>query len=91
MQEELLLACDEVKTAGELMQKSADAFSHDTSRSDKREAMKEASRELLMTVVRLMVIADAVDVSKLFKVSSRVSQYCIERVSREKTFMNFVV
>ena len=54
------------------MQKAADAFAHDTSRSDKREAMKEASRELLMTVVRLMVIADAVDVSKLFKVSSRV-------------------
>ena len=60
------------------MQKAADAFAHDTSRSDKREAMKEASRELLMTVVRLMVIADAVDVSKLFKVSSRVSQYCME-------------
>ena len=60
------------------MQKVADAFAHDTSRSDKREAMKEASRELLMTVVRLMVIADAVDVSKLFKVSSRVSQYRME-------------
>ena len=48
------------------MQKAADTFALDTSRSDKREIIKEASRELLMTVVRLMVIADAVDVSKLF-------------------------
>ena len=68
------MACDEVKVAGEVMQKAADVFAQNTSRSDKREAMKEASRELLMTVVRLMVITDAVDVSKLFKVSSRVSK-----------------
>ena len=56
-----------------MMQKAAVAFECDTSRSDKREVMKEASRDLLMTVVRLMVIADAVDVSKLFNVSNRVS------------------
>lgn len=54
------------------MLKAANVFAQDTSRSDKREIMKEASRDLLMTVVRLMVIADAVDVSKLFKASSRV-------------------
>ena len=54
------------------MQKAAGDFQLDTSRSDKREVMKEAARDLLMTVVRLMVIADAVDVSKMFKASNRV-------------------
>ena len=54
------------------MQKTAAIFASDTSRSDKREVMKEASRDLLMAVVRLMVIADAVDVSKLLNVSNRV-------------------
>lgn len=72
IQEELLLACDEVKSAGEQMQRSANTFASDTSRSDKREVMKESSRDLLMAVVQLMVIADAVDVSKLFNVSNRV-------------------
>lgn len=76
-QEELLLACAEVKGAGELMQKAAVAFELDTSRSDRREAMKEASRDLLMTVVRLMVIADAIDVNKLLNISTRVSNYII--------------
>lgn len=71
-QEELQLACDEVKAAGEVMQKAAGDFQLDTSRSDKREVMKEAARDLLMTVVRLMVIADAVDVSKMLKTPNRV-------------------
>lgn len=62
-----------MKAAGEVMQKAASEFESDTSRSDKREVMKEVARDLLMTVVRLMVIADAVDVSKMFKVSNRVS------------------
>ena len=75
LQEELLLSCDEVKSAGEVVQKAANAFASDVSRSDKREVMKEASRDLLMAVVRLMVIADAVDVSKLLNVSNRVSSF----------------
>ena len=77
LQEELLLSCDEVKSAGEVVQKAATAFASDVSRSDKREVMKEASRDLLMAVVRLMVIADAVDVSKLLNVSNRVRPFLI--------------
>ena len=73
----MLLSCDEVKSAGEVVQKAAYAFASDVSRSDKREVMKEASRDLLMAVVRLMVIADAVDVSKLLNVSNRVRPFSI--------------
>ena len=71
-QEELLLACDEVRAAGEVMHQAASEFARDTFQSEKRDEMTKASRELLMSVTRLMVIADAVDVKKLLKVSSRV-------------------
>ena len=80
-QEELLLACDEVRAAGEVMHQAASEFARDTFQSEKRDEMTKASRELLMSVTRLMVIADAVDVKKLLKASNRVR-------SRKKTTYN---
>ena len=80
-QEELLLACDEVRAAGEVMHQAASEFARDTFQSEKRDEMTKASRELLMSVTRLMVIADAVDVKKLLKTSNRVR-------SRKKTTYN---
>lgn len=71
-QEELLLACDEVRAAGEVMHQAASNFARDTFQTERRDEMTKASRELLMSVTRLMVIADAVDVNKLLKASSRV-------------------
>ena len=71
-QEELLLACDEVRAAGEVMHQAASNFARDTFQTERRDEMTKASRELLMSVTRLMVIADAVDVNKLFKASNRV-------------------
>ena len=68
-----MLACDEVCTAGATMHKVASEFAQDTSQRGRREAMTKASRELLISVTRLMVVADAVDVSKLIKASGRVS------------------
>ena len=72
VQEKLLLACEEVRAAGEEMHKTASEFAKDTLPAEKRDAMVQASQELLKAVTRLMVIADTVDVSKLLKASSRV-------------------
>ena len=61
-----------MKSTGEALQKAASEFSGNTLLSDKRAAMVGASKSLLMAVTRLMVVADAADVSKLFKASSQV-------------------
>ena len=57
----------------ETMHKAASEFVQDTFRSERRAAMVTAAQELLMSVTRLMVVADVVDVSKLLKASRRVS------------------
>ena len=54
------------------MHQAASDFARDTFQTERRDEMTKASRELLMSVTRLMVIADAVDVNKLLKASSRV-------------------
>ena len=71
-QEDLLLACDEVKSMGESMHQTALEFSYDTLDEDRREMMVTASRSLLMAVTRLMVAVDAVDIQNMFRTSSRV-------------------
>ena len=71
-QEDLLLACDEVKSMGESMHQAALEFSYDTLDEDRRETMVTASRSLLMAVTRLMVAVDAVDIQNMFRTSSRV-------------------
>ena len=55
------MACNEVKVAGEDMQRETLDFSRDTLDAGRREAMAEASRVLLMAVTRLMVVVDTVD------------------------------
>jgi hypothetical protein len=60
-QEELLLACNEVRVAGERMHQAALDFSRDTLDTERREAMAEASRGLLLAVTRLLVVVDTVD------------------------------
>lgn len=66
------MACDEVRAAGEEMYKAASEFSRDTMKGENRGAMVKAARKLLLSVTRLMVVADTIDVSKLLKVSGRV-------------------
>lgn len=73
VQEDLLLACDEVRLAGEDMQRTGSEFARDTLQADKREAMVAAARRLLLATTQLMVVADAVDVSQLVNASKRVS------------------
>lgn len=72
VQEDLLLACDEVKSAGESMHQAAVEFSQDTLDSERRETMVAAARVLLMAVTRLLVVVDAVDVQRMFRTSNRV-------------------
>ncbi len=72
-QEEILLACEDVRTKGELLHSAGGVFILDTSKSDKRVNMVHAARELLFSITRLMVIADVVDVNNLLNASNRVS------------------
>ena len=58
------------------MHKTASEFAEETFQADKRSGMVEASRELLLAVTRLMVVADVLDVNKLLKASRRVRPCC---------------
>lgn len=69
----MLLACEEVRTKGELLHSTGSTFVQDTSESDKRASMVHAARELLFSITRLMVIADIVDVNILLNASNRVN------------------
>ena len=80
-QEDLLLVCDEVKADGERLHQAALEFSHDTLDTERRETMVTASRTLLMAVTRLMVVVDAVDIQRMFRISNRV---CMCVCMREK-------
>lgn len=55
------------------MQNAANEFSKDACDSNKHSAMMDASKRLLLSVTRLMVVADMVDVNMLLEASSRVS------------------
>ena len=68
------MSCDDVKANGEAMQRAATEFSQNAGDSSKRSAMMDASKSLLLSVTRLMVVADMVDVSELLQASSRVSK-----------------
>ncbi len=72
-QEELITACDSVRACGESLQAAAAEFSQSPCEPDNRSNMTKASRELLISVTRLMVVADMVDVQNLLEASSRVS------------------
>lgn len=77
IKDELLLACDEVRSAGEAMGKAASQFALDTSQANRRAIMIHTARELLMSVVRLMAVADDVDMNNLTKASGKVC-LCIQ-------------
>lgn len=65
-------ACDEVRRCGELLQSAAGHFSQNPYESDRRSKMNEASKELLLSVTRLMVVADMVDIHNLLEATTRV-------------------
>lgn len=67
-----MLACEEVRSKGEVLHTVAEVFVQDPSLSDKRPGMVHAARELLFSITRLMVIADIVDVHNLLNASSGV-------------------
>lgn len=72
-QEELLLACSELKVTGESMHRATVDFSEDTLDIGRKEAMAEASRVLLMVVTRLLVIVDSVDTDSPSRASQMVN------------------
>lgn len=74
-QEELIAACDDVRGYGETLQAAAAQFSQSPCEPDNRTKMAKASKDLLLSVTRLMVVADMVDVHNLLEASSRVSYH----------------
>ena len=73
MQEELLLACEEVRQKGEQLHSAGSVFIQDSGNLTRRATMVRAARELLFSVTRLMVIADIIDVNNLLNASVKVS------------------
>lgn len=57
------------------MHEASSAFAADPQSMECRSSMVQASRNLLLVVTRLLIVADVADVSKLINVSSRVSGY----------------
>ena len=55
------------------MHEASSAFATEPQSMEHRAAMVQASRNLLLVVTRLLIVADVADVSKLINVSSRVS------------------
>jgi len=76
MQEELLFGCDDVRSQGELLQAAAVQFSQGTTEPDNRSRMTRACKNLLLSVARLMVVADMVDVNNLLQAANRVRKCC---------------
>ena len=54
------------------MNTAASQFALDTSQPNRRAMMVHSARELLMSVVRLIVVADEVDMNNLVQASSKV-------------------
>ena len=70
-----------MRSHGELLQAAAAQFSQSPCEPDNRSKMTKASKDLLLAVTRLLVVADMADVNKLLEVSSRVSStLCRERL-----------
>ncbi len=69
-----MTACDEVKNRGELLQAAAGQFSQSPYESSSRSKMSQTSKDLLMSVTKLMVVADMMDVQNLLDASSRVGE-----------------
>lgn len=67
-----MTACDEVKVCGELLQTAAGLFAQTPCDPTCRPKMNQCSRDLLLSVTRLMVVADMVDVNNLLEASGRV-------------------
>ncbi|XP_065919372.1 catenin alpha-like [Dysidea avara] len=72
IQADILKACRNVSTAGQVMHEASSAFATEPQSMEHRAAMVQASRNLLLVVTRLLIVADVADVSKLINVSSRV-------------------
>ncbi|KAF0300937.1 Catenin alpha [Amphibalanus amphitrite] len=67
IRQEMLVAVDEVKKTGEAMSTASRAFAEEPCSSAKRGNMVRAARDLLLTVTRLLILADMVDVHQLLK------------------------
>lgn len=69
---EMLKACHSVSTAGGVMHNASSLFAANPQSTDNRAVMVQASRELLVAVTRLLVVADVADIYKLLNATSRV-------------------
>ena len=72
LQEDLLLACEDVRSKGETLHSTGSIFVQDTTKLEKRANMVRAARDLLFSITRLMVLADIIDVQNLLDASSKV-------------------
>jgi catenin alpha len=79
IQQEMLVAVDEVRKTGETMSVASREFAEDPCSSLKRGNMVRAARNLLSAVTRLLILADMVDVHRLLK-SLRVVEDDLERL-----------
>lgn len=79
IQQEMLVAVDEVRKTGETMSAASREFAEDPCSSLKRGNMVRAARNLLSAVTRLLILADMVDVHRLLK-SLRVVEDDLERL-----------
>lgn len=79
IKEEMMLAVDEVRSAGAGMSETARQFAEEPCSSVKRAAMVRAARSLLSAVTRLLILADMVDVHRLLR-SLRAVEDDLERV-----------
>lgn len=72
IKKEMLSTVEEVRRTGEEMSSSAKEFANDPCSSVKRGNMVRASRNLLSSVTRLLILADMIDVHLLMKKLHRV-------------------
>jgi len=71
---DMMVACEDVRSKGEIVHRAALEFVKDTMSPEGRAKMVAAARDLLMSVTRLLVIVDMIDVDKILTISSRVSR-----------------
>ena len=70
---DVTVACEDVRSKGEMVNTAAVEFVKDTMSPEWRAKMVSAARDLLMSVTRLLVVVDMIDVDKILTISSRVS------------------
>lgn len=70
-----MLACENIRSAQHGLQMACKEYTVDSLESRKRELMEDKARELILTVTRLLILVDLVDINQLMKASNEVNIY----------------